>query len=151
MERMIGETTNLSRNLKYIILQPTWMIWQKFGRWQRHPWPSYKPSAKNSKHVIKKGKIARAMQKLRKEHEQKFGISCGFQFQIVLNSKVKNLTCPIVAAKTKQVINVHMNVLFHKANVYFLFNNKKFAEVELPEAKTLRLLSQCHQMANLGL
>ena len=106
---------------------------------------------KNSKHVIKKGKIARAMQKLKKEHEQKFGISCGFQFQIVLNSKVKNLTCPIVAAKTKQVINVHMNVLFHKANVYFLFNNKKFAEIELPEAKTLRLLSQCHQMANLGL
>ena len=55
------------------------------------------------------------------------------------------------AAKIKQAINIHMNILFHKANVYFLFNNKKFAERELPEAKALRLLSQCHQMANLRL
>ena len=57
----------------------------------------------------------------------------------------------MLAAKIKQVINIHMNILFRKANVYFLLNNKKFAEIELPEAKTLRLLSQCHQMANLGL
>ena len=101
MGRMIGETTNLSRNLKYIILQPIGMIWQKFGRWQWRPWPSYKPSAKNSKHVIKKGKIVKAMQKLRKEHEQRFGISCGFQFEIALNSKVENLTCAIVIRNRK--------------------------------------------------
>ena len=101
MGRMIGDTTNLSRNMKYIILQPIGMIWQKFRRWQWHPWPSYKPSAKNSKHVIKKGKIVRAMQKLRKEHKQKFGISCGFKFEILLNSKVENLTCPIVICYRK--------------------------------------------------
>ena len=43
---------------------------------------------------LKRKELQQECDKLSKEHEKKFGVSCDFQLEIDVNSKVGNITCP---------------------------------------------------------
>ena len=43
---------------------------------------------------LKRKELQQECVKLSKEHEKKFGVSCDFQLEIDVNSKVGNISCP---------------------------------------------------------